>query len=87
MFREWDQVDSADAAAPLVFHKWMKQLPIGMFSEEMPEDVYKLLPGKGTITDQMLRDAYAGEPGAWVEEYGGVDKWVFDSFVTISRGD
>lgn len=82
MLREWDQYDSADAAAPLVFHKWIKQLPIGMFSEAMPEDVYKLLPGKGTITDQMMRDAYAGEPGAWVEKYGGVDKWVFDSFVT-----
>lgn len=81
MLREWDQYDSADAAAPLVFHKWIKQLPIGMLSATMPEDVYELLPAKGTITDKMLRDAYAGEPGAWVEEYGGVDKWVFDSFV------
>ncbi len=82
MLREWDQYDSADAAAPLVFHKWMKQLPIGMLSATMPEDVYKLLPAKGAITDNMLRDAYAGNPGAWVKEYGGVDKWVFDSFVT-----
>lgn len=80
MLREWDQLDSVDAAAPLVFHKLMKQLPIVMFSEEMPEDVYKLLPGKGSITDQLLRAAYAGEPGAWIEQYGGVDKWVFDSF-------
>jgi len=80
MLREWNQLDSADAAAPLVFHKLMKQLPIVMFSEEMPEDVYKLLPGKGSITDQLLRAAYAGEPGTWVEQYGGVDKWVFDSF-------
>ena len=81
MLREWDQFDSADAAAPLVFHKWVKQLPISMLSEAMPEDVYMLLPGKGTITDQMMRDAYAGESGAWVEGYGGVDKWVYDSFV------
>ena len=81
VLREWDQYDSADAAAPLIFHKWIKQLPVSMLSESMPEDVYKLLPGKGAITDQMMRDAYKGEPGAWVEEYGGVDKWVFDSFV------
>src|SRR5690606_29987913 len=80
ILREWDQFDSVDAAAPLVFHKLMKQLPIVMFSEEMPEDVYQLLPGKGSITDQLLRAAYAGEPGAWIEQYGGVDKWVFDSF-------
>ena len=32
----------------------------------VPEDVYKLLPAKGIITDKMLRDAYAGEPGALV---------------------
>lgn len=86
MLREWNKLDSTDAAAPLVFHKLMKQLPIAMFSEEMPEDVYRLLPGKGSITDQLLRTAYAGEPGAWVEQYGGVDKWVFDSF-TQSVGD
>ncbi|CAM3220993.1 penicillin acylase family protein [Filibacter tadaridae] len=79
MLREWDQIDSKDSPAPLVFHKWMKQLPITMFSEEMPEDVYKLMPGKGQIIDQMLRDAYAGKPGTWVTEYGGVDKWVFAS--------
>ena len=56
----------------LVFHKWIKQLPIVMFSEEMPEDVYKLLPGKGSITDQMFRDGYEGEPGEWVEQYGAL---------------
>ncbi len=80
MLREWDQYDSVDAGAPLVFHKLMKQLPIVMFSKDMPEDVYELLPAKGSITDEMLRDAYAGEPGAWVNGYGSVDKWVFDSF-------
>lgn len=80
MLREWDQIDNADAAAPLVFHKWIKQLPVVMLSDDMPEDVYKMFPGKGQITDQMMRDSYAGNPGAWVSAYGGVDKWVFDSF-------
>lgn len=80
MMRDWDQFDSADQASPLVFHKLMKQLPIVLFSEEMPEDVYELLPGKGQITDQMLRDGYAGNDSVWLDEYGGVDQWVFDSF-------
>ncbi|MCZ2260384.1 penicillin acylase family protein [Sporosarcina sp. G11-34] len=80
MLREWNQIDDADAAAPLVFHKWIKQLPIVMLSKDMPEDVYKMFPGKGQITDQMMRDGYAGNPGAWLDEYGGVNKWVFDSF-------
>lgn len=80
ILREWDQIDAVDAAAPLIFHKWIKELPAMMFSEDMPKDVYKLLPGKSQIVDQMLRDGYAGDPGEWVNEYGTIDKWVFDSF-------
>ena len=80
ILREWDQQDTVDAAAPLIFHKWIKQLPIVMLSKDMPEDVYKMFPGKGQITDQMLRAGYAGESSEWLREYGGIDKWVFDSF-------
>lgn len=82
ILEEWDQVDSADASAPLIFHKLMKQLPKTMFSNDMPEDVYNLMPGKGQIIDQMMRDAYSGNPGVWVTQYGGVDKWIYDSFET-----
>jgi penicillin G amidase len=80
LLRDWDQVDSVDAAAPLVFHKWIKQLPIVMLKKDMPDDIYKMLPGKGHISDQMLRDGYAGKPGVWVNTYGGIDNWVYDSF-------
>lgn len=80
ILKDWDQFDGADQNAPLLFHKLMKQLPITMFSDAMPEDVYKLMPGKGQITDQLLRASYEGQPGSWVSEYGGVDKWVYDSF-------
>lgn len=80
ILREWDQYDTVDAAAPLIFHKWIKQLPIVMLSKDMPEDVYKMFPGKGQITDQMLRAGYAGESSEWLTEYGGINKWVFDSF-------
>ena len=80
ILRDWDQYDAVDAAAPLIFHKWIKQLPIAMLSKDMPEDVYKMFPGKGQITDQMLREGYADGSGEWVTEYGGIDKWVFDAF-------
>ena len=49
----------------------------------MPKDVYGLIAGKGQITDQLLREGYAGNPEVWVMEYGGVDQWVFDSFVQV----
>lgn len=75
----WDGVDGEDQAAPLIFHKWMKQLPETILSPQMPEDVYEMLPGKNHITDEMMRDAFAGEAGVWVEEYGGVEKWLTDA--------
>ncbi|MGG0642361.1 penicillin acylase family protein [Sporosarcina gallistercoris] len=78
--KDWDQMDSVDAPQPLVFHKLMKQLPVTMFASDMPADVYEFMPGKPQLTDQFLRNAYNGDPSTWVEEYGGVDQWVFDAF-------
>lgn len=78
--KDWNQVDSVDAPQPLVFHKLMKQLPVTMFASDMPADVYEFMPGKPQLTDQFLRNAYNGDPSTWVEEYGGVDQWVFDAF-------
>ena len=80
ILEEWNQFDHIDEAAPLIFHKWMKELPIVMLGDDMPADVYEMLPGKGQITDQWLREGYGGNPGAWVSKYGGIDEWVFDSF-------
>lgn len=79
MLEEWDQVDSEDQAAPLVFHKWIKQLPETLLADEFPEDVFDMLAGKNHITDKMMRDAFAGEEGVWVTEYGGAEKWLVDS--------
>ncbi|WP_301109556.1 penicillin acylase family protein [Sporosarcina sp.] len=81
----WDQVDSAESGAPLVYHKWLRQLQIDMFQNEMPEDVYELMPGKGQITDQLLRAGYSGQPSVWLEEKQGVDQWVYTSFVNAMK--
>ena len=81
ILNDWDYVDGKDQPAPLVFHKWMKQLPKTIMEDEMPEDVYNMLAGKGHLTDQFLRKGYNNEKSVWLEEYGGVDKWVYDAFV------
>ncbi|WP_199562833.1 penicillin acylase family protein [Sporosarcina sp. BI001-red] len=86
LLKDWDQVDSVDAPQPLVFHKLMKQLPVTMFASDMPADVYEFMPGKPQLTDQFLRNAYNGDPSTWVEEYGGVDQWVFDAFEKTVAG-
>jgi penicillin amidase len=81
LLTDWNQGDDKNLAAPLVFHKWIKELPKTLLEDEMPEDVYDMLPGKGNISDQFLRKGYKNETSTWLEEYGGVDKWVYDSFV------
>ncbi|TWT24926.1 penicillin acylase family protein [Planomicrobium sp. CPCC 101110] len=80
MLEQWDQIDSQEQAQPLIFHQWIRQLPITLLADEFPEDIFDMLPGKNHITDQMMRDAFAGREGAWVSEYGGVEKWLADSF-------
>ncbi|SEJ76048.1 penicillin amidase [Bhargavaea ginsengi] len=80
MLEDWNLEDDKDLGAPLIFHRWIQQLPRTMLRPSMPGDVYALMPGKNHITDEMMRQAYAGNPGAWVTGYGGVDAWVTDSF-------
>ena len=58
----------------------MKNMQEALFKDAMPEDVYKLMPGKSQITDQMLRDAYAGNQGVWITEEGGLDQFVYTAF-------
>lgn len=82
VLKTWNQVDEVDSAAPLLFHKWIQQLPVTLFKEQMPEDIYEMLAGKGSIVDQMMRDGYAGKEGAWVTEQKGIDEWVYQSFVS-----
>ena len=85
LLKQWDLIDDKNQAAPLVFHKWMKKLPQTLLQLEMPEDVYAMLPGKGNISDQLLRKGYNNEQSAWLETYGGIDKWVYDSFVQATN--
>ncbi|ARD47776.1 penicillin acylase family protein [Sporosarcina sp. P33] len=85
MLQQWDQVDSQDSSAPLIFHKWMKQLQLDMFRDEMPADVYQLMPGKNQITDELLRKGYNGEESVWLEEKAGIDQWVYDSFANTMK--
>lgn len=82
LLEKWDQVDSKDQGAPLVFHKWIKQLPETLLADEFPKDVFEMLDGKNHITDEMMRNAFAGSEGVWVTEYGGVEKWLVDSLET-----
>ncbi|WP_445326886.1 penicillin acylase family protein [Solibacillus sp. FSL W7-1464] len=90
LLQEWEYYDDKDQGAPLVYHFLIENMEKALFQDAMPEDVYKLMPGKSQITDQMLRDAYAGNPGVWITEEGGLDKFVYTAFknaVTKIKGE
>lgn len=80
LLKEWEYYDDKDQGAPLVYHFLIENMEKALFQDAMPEDVYKLMPAKSQITDQMLRDAYAGNPGVWITEEGGLDKFVYTAF-------
>lgn len=79
----WNLVDDKESPFPLVFNKWMKKLPDVLFEEQIPEDIYDMMPGKANITDQLLQLYADGETSVWVEEFGGFEAWVEASFVEM----
>lgn len=80
LLEEWEYFDDKNQGAPLVYHFLIENMEKALFEDAMPTDIYKLMPGRSQITDQMLRDAYAGNPGVWIAEEGGLDLFVFTAF-------
>lgn len=76
LLEKWDYNDTVSQAAPLIFQHWMIAIQEGLFKQVMPADVYAMMPGKYNITDELLRQAYKGKPGEFVDEAGGVDELV-----------
>lgn len=80
MMEEWELYDNKDDAEPLVWNFLIEEIKATIFKNKMPEDVYSMMPGKYQIMDEMLRNAYAGKPGVWITQAGGLDKVVYGSF-------
>ena len=80
LLKQWDYNESIDAGAPLIFNEMIEQLVSMLFKEKLPEDIFELMPAKYSILDNMLRAAYEGNEGTWVEQAGGVDALVFEAF-------
>lgn len=80
LLEEWEYYDDKDQGAPLVYHFLIENMEKALFEDAMPADMYKLMPAKSQITDQMLRDAYAGNEGVWIQDEGGLDKFVYTAF-------
>ena len=61
----------------------MMELQTRLFKDEMPEDIFKLMPGKSQILDEMLSNAYDGKSVVWIEKQDGLDTFVTDAFKAV----
>ena len=80
VLKAWDYNETTDAAAPLMFNELIEQLVSEIFEEQMPEDVYEMMPAKYQMLDNMVRAAYDGNEGVWIGQAGGIDSAVFTAF-------
>jgi penicillin G amidase len=83
VLKKWNKKDSKDSAAPLIFHIWMETFSNGLFKEEISEDMMKMFDGREQVVDELIRKAYAGKPGPWIEQHGGLEKAAQKSFADM----
>lgn len=83
---KWDFKDSVNSAAPLIFHLWMKNIKSTLLSDDIPEEMMVLFGGQKQAIDELIRRAFAGNPGPWMNERGGLQEVVKSSFLeTVSE--
>ncbi|MGE5674838.1 MAG: penicillin acylase family protein [Mycobacterium leprae] len=80
LLKNWDDVDAADKAAPLIFQLWWKHLTQQLYEGKLGADLYKLMEDKGNVTDMALRNAAGGKSNDWIQAAGGLKKLAYDSF-------
>ncbi|GGD24584.1 penicillin acylase family protein [Pontibacillus salipaludis] len=79
LLKGWDYVDDVSAPQPLLFHTWMNTIMDRLYSD-IPHSMDRLFKGKGQTTDELLRKAYAGKETVWVEEQGGIQRLIEETF-------
>lgn len=80
LIKGWDQVDSADQGAPLLFHLWYRALTKLLYEPKMGEDLFKRMADQGNVTDVALLEAAQGKENDWIKAAGGLEKLAVASF-------
>jgi penicillin amidase len=82
---KWNNVDSVDKAAPLIFHLWMKEIPNVLFKEEIPKQMDELFEGKQAVVDELIRRAASGDVSPWFAEKGGFTEVLYTSLHNVLK--
>ena len=77
---DWDFEDHKDEAGPLIFHTMLKKIEENLYADEIPEEVRSMFKGMGQTTDQLILQSYDGEELHWIEQNGGLDQLLSNSF-------
>lgn len=78
--KSWDYMDNKDGSETLIFETWMRIIREKILKDKMSEEAYKFMPHKDTYVDKILRDALDGKKINLIEEKGGLNKVLEDSF-------
>ena len=52
---KWNNIDSIDAAAPMIFNVWMKKIGEVLLMDEIPEETLNLFNGRRSGIVELLR--------------------------------
>ncbi|PAV30920.1 penicillin acylase family protein [Virgibacillus profundi] len=74
LLNDWDFMDEAGYAQPLIFHNWMDEMEALLYNDEIPENVRGLFGSRAQTTDELLRKAASGDGSIWIEENGGIEE-------------
>ena len=80
LLESWNQVDAADAGAPLVFQFWYRHMAQKLYLEKMGEELMGQMDNSGNVTDSILLNAAQGNENTWMKNAGGIQTVTVEGF-------
>ncbi len=79
LLRKWDYEDDVESSQALLYHHWMEEIENRLY-KDIPRNMMGMFSGKGQTTDELLRTALRGDTSIWVEEEGGIEGLLGETF-------
>lgn len=76
----WNFIDDQDEASPLIFQRWMTEINKALFDKQISKEMMELFGDRKVVVDQLLRNSLSGKKVIWIEEKGGIDQLLLDTY-------
>lgn len=83
---DWNFVDDKDKVAPYIFQMWMAEINKTLFRKQISDDMMELFGDRKVVVDQLLRDSLSGKKVVWIDENGGIDQFLLDTYQRTIKG-